>query len=130
MLQVTHDNFFLQHKNMIIILYILEWPSSWSTSRIHPSWPQSRVELRLLLLCFISILLVCLGPPSITLFAPTIQVTRSLFLNTDVQVNKTAMPHLTYTYTHIYITFMLLFIFFFTLLPSSWEGWLAQILPV
>jgi hypothetical protein len=52
MLQVTHDNFFLQHSYVIIALYILEQPSSLSTSRIRPSWPQSRVELRLLLLCF------------------------------------------------------------------------------
>jgi hypothetical protein len=127
--------FFVQHKYVNIILYILELPSSWSTSWIRPSWPQSRVELRLLLLCFMSILFVCLGPPSILLFAPRLkfQAHPSLLagqLSTDVQVNNTAIPHLTYTYTHIYITFMLLLIFFFTLPPSSWAGWLAQTLPV
>jgi hypothetical protein len=136
MLQVIHDNLFLQHKYVVIILYIHEPPSSWSTLQIHPSWPQSRVELRLLLLCLMSVLLVCLGPPSILLFAPTAQVSHSTpslltrRLITSVHVNNTAMPHLTYTYTQIYITFMLLFIFFFTLLPSSWAGWLAQTLPV
>ncbi len=61
MLQITHDNFLLQHTYVTIVLYIFERPSSWSTSRIRPSWPQSRVELRLLLLCLMSILLVCLG---------------------------------------------------------------------
>jgi hypothetical protein len=134
-LQITHDNFFLQHKYVIIVLYILERPSSWSTSRISPSWPQFRVELRLLLLCLMSIPLVCLGPHGILLFTPTTQVSCSPFLlagqlNTDVQVNNTATLHLMHTHTHIYITFILLFILFFTLLPLSLAGWLAQTFPV
>jgi hypothetical protein len=132
MLQITHDNLFLQKKYTTIVLYILERPSSWSTSQIRSSWPQSRVELRLLLLCLVSILLVCLGPPSILLFTPTTQISCSPFLTgrTAVQVNNTATPHLMYTYTHIYIIFILLFIFFFTLLPHSLAGRLAQTLPV
>jgi hypothetical protein len=71
---IIHDNFSLEQSYIIISLYILEQPTSWSTSQIRPSWPQSRVELRLLLLCFVSILLVSLGPPSISLFTPTTQV--------------------------------------------------------
>ncbi len=81
MLQITHDIFFIQHSYVIIIQYILEWPSSWSTSRIRPSWPQFRVELRLLLPYLVSILPVCLNPPSILLFVPTTQISHSPFLN-------------------------------------------------
>jgi hypothetical protein len=77
MLQITQDNFFLQHSYVIMALYILERPSSWSTSQICPSWPKPGVELRLLLLCFVSILLVCLGPPSILLFTPKTPVSLS-----------------------------------------------------
>jgi hypothetical protein len=51
-LQTTHDNFFLRYNYAIITSYILERPSSWSTSRICPSWPQSRVRLSLLLALF------------------------------------------------------------------------------
>jgi hypothetical protein len=102
MLQITHDNFFLQHTYVANVLYILERPSSWSTSRIHPSWPQSRVELRLLLPCLMSILLVCLGPPSILVIAPTTHP--SLLagqLNTNIQVNNAANAHFG---THIHIS--------------------------
>jgi hypothetical protein len=79
MLQIAHDNVFLQHTYVTKVLYILERLSSWSTSGIRPSWPQSKVELRLLLPCLMSILLVCLGPPSILMFVPTTQVSRSPF---------------------------------------------------
>jgi hypothetical protein len=58
---ITHDNFFLQHNHSTMVLYILERPPSWSTSRIRPSWPRSKVELRLLLPCLMSTLLVCLA---------------------------------------------------------------------
>ncbi len=61
----------------IITLCILERPSSWSTLRIRPSWPQSRVRLRLLLLSSIGVLLVCFGPPSILLFTPNTHVSHS-----------------------------------------------------
>jgi hypothetical protein len=49
-------------------------------------------------------------------------------LNTNVQINNTAMPHHIYTDTHIYITFILLLILFFTLLTFSWAGQLTQTL--
>jgi hypothetical protein len=125
-------------------LYILEPPSSWSTSRI----PQSRVRLRLLLLSTISILLICFGLPGILQFTPLAHVSRSNppnpvahvsslnpplptgRLNTNVQVNNIAMLHLIYTDTHIYITFILLFIPFFKLLPLFGAGRLAQTLLV
>jgi hypothetical protein len=89
-------------------LYILERPSSWSTSRILPSWPQSRIELRILLLSFIINLLVCFGPPSILLSVPTALVSRSPFpvswqLNTNVQVNNMAAPNHIYTQAHTYL---------------------------
>ncbi len=50
--------------------------------------------------------------------------------NTEVQVNNTAMPHLTQTYTHIHITFVLLSVSFFTLLPPPLAARLAQTLPI
>jgi hypothetical protein len=93
MLQPTHDNFFLLYNYAIMTLYILQRSSSRFTSRIRPSWPQSRVRLRFLLLSSISILLVCFGPPSILLFTPT-HVSHSNppspagQLNTNVQVCK------------------------------------------
>ncbi len=86
----------------------LERPSSWSASRICPPRPQSRFELRLLFLSFMSILLVCFGPPSILLFTPMAHVSRSPFLfsrqlNTNVQVNNMAVLHHIYTGTHTHI---------------------------
>ncbi len=136
MLQPTHDNFFLWHNYAIITLYILDWPSSWSILRICPSWPQSRVRLRLLLLSSISILLVCFGLPSILIFTPTSHVSRSNpplpggQLYTNEQVNNIATLHHIYTVTYIYITFILLFIPFFILLPICWAGRLVQTLLV
>jgi hypothetical protein len=98
MLQITHNNFSLHHTYVAKVLYILERPSSWSTSRICPSWPQPRVELSLLLPCLMSILLVCLGPPSILMFAATTQFHAypsplAGQLNTDNQVYNTAMSN-------------------------------------
>jgi hypothetical protein len=126
---------FLQKNYIIIILYILERSSSWSTSRIHPSWPQSRVELRLLLSYLVSILLVCLAHQVSCCLSQQLKFHAhpSLLagqLSTDVQVNNTAAPHLMYIDTPIYITFILLFILFFTLLLLSLAGRLAQTLPV
>jgi hypothetical protein len=107
MLQITHDNFFLQHTYVSIALYILELPSSWSTSWIRPSWPQSRVELRLLLFCLMSILLVCLGPPSILLFTPTTQISLSPFLTSlTAQHRCTSKQHgyaTSYVHIHTYL---------------------------
>ncbi len=63
------------------------------------------------------IFFVCLGPPSILLFVPTIHVSHmhppwtTRWLNTDTQVNNVGMLHLTYnrhTYIHhIIITIQL-----------------------
>ncbi len=106
MLQTTHDNFFLGHNYATITLYILEWPSSWSTLRICPSWPQSRVRLRLLLLSSISIL-VCFGPS--LLFTPSAHISRSNpplpagQLNTNVQEYNMATLHHMYIHSHIYL---------------------------
>ncbi len=122
----------------IITLYILEWPSSWSTLRIRPSWPQSRIRLSLLLVLFpkyISCLLwttqyLCL------LFVPMAHVSHSLTsshinwqLNTCVQVNNVAALHHIYTDAHIYITSLLLFILFFTLLPLLWQAGCLRLFP-
>ncbi len=128
-LQITHDYFFLEHNYAIIALYILERPFSWSTFRIHPSWPQSRVELKLLLLCFMSILLVCLGPPSILLFTLTTQVSRSTLPTSrpakhqcSSKQHSYVISYSMYTDIHIHITFILLLVLFFTLLPFSWTS--------
>ncbi len=124
--------YFYRHNYAIITLYIHERPSSWSTLRIRPSWPQSRVRLNLLLALF----LVCFGPPSIMLFTPWTCGSHSNpplpagQLNTSVQVNNMATLHHIYTVTHIYITFILLFISFFILLLLLWAGRLAQTLLV
>jgi hypothetical protein len=121
---------------MIIILYILERTSSWSTSRICPLWPRSRVRLRLLLVLspkYISCLLwptqyraVCSNSSYFAL-KPCLADWQ---LNTSVQVNNTTALHHIYSDTHIYITLISLFILFFTLLPPSLAGRLPQSLPV
>jgi hypothetical protein len=97
----------------IIILYILEQSSSWSTSRIRPSLPRSRVRLSLLLVVFpkyvscllwsIQYLAVCSNGSCFTL-NPFLTDCR---LNTNVQVNNMTVPHHIYTDTHIYITLIL-----------------------
>ncbi len=113
-------------------LYILERPSSWSTSRIRPSWPQFRVRLRSLLLSSMSTLLLCLSPPSILLLTPTAHVSRSNSslptrrLHTNVQANNITTLHHIYTVTHTHITFIILLTSFFILLPLSWAGRLSQ----
>ncbi len=118
-----------------MVLYILERPSSCSTSWIRSSWLQFKVELRLLLLCIMSTLLVCLGPPSVWLSPQWLKFHAypsrpAGQFNTKVQVNNTAVPHLTHTYTHVHITLVLLSVSFFTLLPPPLSGRLAQTLPV
>jgi hypothetical protein len=110
MLQITYDNFFLRHTYVTKVLYILEQPSSWSTSRIRPSWPQSRVELRLLLPCLMSILLVCLGPSSILMFVPMTQVSCLPFPASQTALHQHMNKqhgHTTFWYTylhHIHVT--------------------------
>jgi hypothetical protein len=120
----------------VIALYILERPSSWSTSRIGPSWPRSRARLSLLLvllpeyipylLCPTQYLVVCSNGSSFTPMPSSL--TGQLL--TNVLVNKMAVLHDTYTDTHIYITSILLIILFFILLPLPLTGRLAQTLPV
>ncbi len=55
-------------------LYILEQPSSWSTLRIRPSWPQSRLRLSLLLASLSEHACCCHVQPSILLFISMDQV--------------------------------------------------------
>jgi hypothetical protein len=132
----THSNLLHVGIHTVIILYILERPSSWSTSRIRPSWPRSRVRLRLLLLLFPKYI-SCLPRPNQYLAAcyngscftlnPSLADCR---LNTNVQVNNMTVPHHIHTDTHICITSISLFILLFTLLPLSLAGWLPWTLPV
>ncbi len=136
MLQPIYDNFFLWHNYAIITLYILERPSSWSTPRIRPSWPQSPV---LDWGSFASLFhkYSCLFWPAQYL---AVYSNDSWFtlnpplpagqLNTIVQVNNMATVHHIYTVTYIYITFILLFTPFFILIPLFWAGWLVHILLV
>jgi hypothetical protein len=109
-------SFFHTGNHTNIALYILERPSSWSTSRICTSWPQTRVRLHLLLVLFPQVYSCLLWPtqylaifsngsyfalnPSLTSWQP----------NTSVQVNKMLALHHMHTNTHIYITSVLLFI--------------------
>ncbi len=75
MLQITHDNFCLQHSYAIVALYICTCMAIFLEHLANTFFMASiQFELRLLLLCFMSILLVCLGPPSTLLLTPTTQV--------------------------------------------------------
>ncbi len=116
---------------MIIILYILEQPSSWSNSRIPLSWLQSRIELRLLLLCLMSILLVCLGPPSSLMFVPMTQVSRSIFSASRTAQHRhtskqhghaTSYVHIHTYLHHIHVNFSFSSLHFFH--PLGQAGWL------
>jgi hypothetical protein len=100
--------------------YILERLFSWSTSRICPSWPCLQARLDILPALFHMYLLVCLGPPSMWLFVPTISVSHvppplpTGRLNTSTQVNNMTMLHLmhnshTYIYTSHKYNYLLLF---------------------
>ncbi len=98
--------------------YILEQPSSWSTLRIHPSWPQSRLRLGLLLVS-LSKCISCLSRPiqylAVCPNGSDFNLTPSLLserLLTDVQVNNITTLHDTHGHTyihHISITILLLF---------------------
>jgi hypothetical protein len=91
-------------------LYILEQRSSWSTLRIRPSWPRSRVRLSLLLV-LLSRVYSCLLLPTQHL---AVHSNGSYFAlnpfpaywrpNTSVQVNNTTMLqcYIIYTWTHIF----------------------------
>jgi hypothetical protein len=88
-------------------LYVLERQSSWSTSRIRPSWPRSRVRLSLLLVLFPQVyscllwptqhLAVCSNSSHFTL-NPFLAYTRP---NTGVQVNNFSAT--SYTHGHTYL---------------------------
>ncbi len=120
----------------IIVLYVLEWLSSLTTSRICPSWPRSRVRLCLLLVLFPQVYSCLLWPtpylavcPNGSYFAlnPFLADWR---LNIGVQLNNTSVLHYIYTDTQTYITSILLFILFFTLLPLLLAGRLPLTLPL
>jgi hypothetical protein len=133
----THDVsvFSFSIHYVIIYLYIIERLSSWGTLRIHPSWPRSETGLDLLPALFHMYLLVCLGPPSILLFLPTIHVSHvhppltTWRLNTSTQVNNMTMLCLMYN-GHTYIHHKNITIFFFFTLLHFWAGRLALILLV
>jgi hypothetical protein len=90
-------------------LYILEQPSSWSTSRIRLSWPLSRLRLSLDIPCLpwpAKYVAVCSNSSGFTL-NPFIAVQAA-----SVQVNNIAKLHDTHGHTyihHISITTLLLF---------------------
>ncbi len=69
--------FFHMGSHTIMVQYILEQPSSWSTLLIHLSWPLSRGRPSLLLASFPKYILVYSGPPSISLFVPKTHVLHS-----------------------------------------------------
>ncbi len=120
--------FFHAGNHTIIVLYILEWLSSWSTSRIRPSWPRSRVRLCLLLVLFPQVYSCLLWPTQyLAVCSNGSYFALNSFLadwqlNTSVQVNNTTELYHIYMDTHIYITSILLFILFFTLLPLLLAG--------
>ncbi len=114
-------------------LYILEQPSSWSTSRIRPSWPRSRLRLSLLLAFHSKGISCCHASLSILVFLDRVShlvpSLLSRWLLTNVQVNNTTTLYDTHEHTyihHIGITillssFLLFFLHFFHL---SWQaGW-------
>ncbi len=126
--------FFYRHNYAIITLYILERGrlSAWSTSRIRPSWPQSRVRLNLLLALFhkylpclfwpTPYLAVCSNNSYFTLH-PSLA---SRTANISVQVNNMATLHHIYTVTqtvstsHLYYYPFLSSYFFHSFGQAGW----------
>ncbi len=100
-------------------LYILERPSTWSTSQIWPSCPWSMVTLNLLLDLFTQVysclfwptqyLAVCSNGSHFAL-DPFLACWRP---NTCIQENNTLAPYHIHMDTHIYITLTLLFFILF-----------------
>jgi hypothetical protein len=94
-------------------LYILEQPSSCSTSWMHPSWPHCRLRLSLLLVFLTEHASCCHAQPSILLFISMGWVSHLMpsllsgWLLTNVQVNN--ITTLYDTHGHIYITSAILF---------------------
>ncbi len=113
---------------------VLEQPSSWSTSRIHPSWPRSWLRLSLLLAFHSTCIPCCHAPFCILLFVPngsgfTLPFPSLLsgWLLTNVQVSNTTKLYDTHRHAyihHISIT-ILLSNFLLTLPPSLLAGRLA-----
>ncbi len=102
-------------------LYILEQPSSGSTSRIRPSCPQSRVRLNLLMVLLLWVYSCLLWPTQYLALCsnrshfpldPLLACWRPI---TCTQVNNTLVLHHIHMDTHIYIT-STLFILLHTLL--------------
>jgi hypothetical protein len=95
------------------IEHILEQPSSWSTSRIRPSWPLCRLRLNLLLVSLTEHAFCCHAHPvscCLSQMGRISHLTPSLlsgWLLTNVQENNITMLH--DTAGHIYITSALLF---------------------
>ncbi len=85
-------------------LYILERLSSWSTSRIHLSWPRSKGRLSLLLVLFSKVYSSLLSPTQyLAICSNGSYFTLNPFFaywlpNTSVQVNNTS-----YTHRHTYL---------------------------
>ncbi len=116
------------------LLYILEQRSSWSTSRIRPSWPRSGLKLSPILTSPYEHASCCHALLGILLFIAMVQVSHlapllSGWLLTNIQVNITTTPHNTW-YTCLYITLALLFILLSTHLPFFLTGCLYPILRV
>jgi hypothetical protein len=129
-----HGKFFLSYGHTIMVQYILEQPSSWSTLLIRLSWPLSRGRPSILLA---SQVYSCLLRPTqyLAICSKDSCFALNHFLaywrpSTSVQVNNTSALHHIHTGTRIYITSAVLFIFFFTLLPLLLAGWLPLTLPV
>ncbi len=111
-------------------MYILEQPSSWSTSRIRPSWPRSRLRLILLLASLSEHASCCHVQPSILLFISVGQVSHltpsllSGWLLTNVQENNITTLH--DTHAHIYTSHRHYYSssFFLHFFHSFWQaGW-------
>ncbi len=99
-------------------LFMLEQPSSGSTSRIRPSWPRCRSRLSLLLVSLSEHTSCYHAQPSILLFISVGWVSHLMpsllsgWLLTNVQVNNITMLHNTHGHTyiqHIGITILLFF---------------------
>jgi hypothetical protein len=104
----------LQDNNYIYLLYILEQQSSWSTSRIHPSWPRSGLKLSPILASRYEHASCCHAQPSNLLFIAMVQVSHQApsaiwVASHYIQVNITTTLHDTW-HTCIYITSALLLI--------------------
>ncbi len=116
-------------------LYILEQPSSWRNSRIHPSCPWSRVRLNLLLDLFPQVYSCLLWPTQyLAVCSNSSHFTLDPFFacclpNTCPQVNNTLALHQIRMDTQIYVT-SALFCSFFTLLPLPLAGRLPLTLLV